>query len=307
MKLNKTMVASLMLAGVANVFTPSLQAQENAGSFIFEAEASGIYDSNVGVDQIDVLVREGDTKLKFKSTLGYENPFAEDGEFNVKYKVSQSLYSDFTQYNIQSHTLSSGIKNKFAGVTLAANYSFVHTRLGGNSFLDMNIFSPSASGFIAKNVYVRAGYNYYDKDFKASDDRDAGNHNFTLDGYYFFNNSKSFFSVGVSYEDEDALADEFDLKGYTLRSSLQMPVNIVRDGGKVKLSYAYRDRDYDNITPSIAAIRVETRSVFKAALEIPVHDKFNLISEYKYTDRNSNFDSSNYTESVFSVGIGYEF
>ena len=296
-----------MLAGVANVFTPNLQAQENGGSFIFEVEANGIYDSNVGVDQIDVLVREGDTKLKFKSTLGYENSFAEDGEFNVKYKVSQSLHSDFTQYNIQSHTFSSGIKNKFAGVTLAANYSFVQTRLGGNSFLDMNIFSPSASGFIAKNVYVRAGYNYYDKDFKTSDTRDAGNHNFTLDGYYFFNNSRSFFSVGVSYEDEDALADEFDLKGYTLRSSLQMPVNLGRDGGKVKFSYAYRDRDYDNITPSILAVRAETRSVLKASIEIPVHDKFNIISEYKYTDRNSNFDSSNYTESVISVGIGYEF
>ena len=307
MRLYKNIAPAMVLAGLAQFASPVVQAEESQGRFIFEAEASGIYDSNVSVDQIDVLIREGDTKLKLKATLGYENPFAEDGEFNVKYKVSQSLYSEFTNFNIQSHTLSSGIKNKFAGVTLAANYSFVHTRLGGNSFLDMNIFSPSASGFIAKNVYVRAGYNYYDKDFKASDDRDAGNHNFTLDGYYFFNNSKSFFSVGVSYEDEDALADEFDLKGYTLRSSLQMPVNIVRDGGKVKLSYAYRDRDYDNITPSILAIRAETRSVFKAALEIPVHDKFNLISEYKYTDRNSNFDSSNYTESVISIGIGYEF
>lgn len=307
MKLNKTIASALMLVGATNLLTPTVYAAESDGGFTFEAEATGIYDSNVSVEQIDVLVRDGDTKLKMKAALGFENSFSEDGEFDVKYKISQSLYSEYTNYNIQSHTLSTGIKNKFSGVTLAADYSFVHTRLGGDSFLDMNIISPSIAGFAAKNIYLRAGYNFYDKDFKTSDTRDAKNHNLTIDGYYFFNKSKSFFSVGASYEDENALADEFDLKGYTLRTSLQLPVEIANEGGKVKFSYAYRDRDYDNITPSIAAIRAETRSVFKASLSVPVYDKFSLIGEYKYTDRNSNFENSNYTENVVTIGVGYEF
>tara|TARA_R110002096_G_scaffold309403_4_gene503974 strand:+ start:48 stop:962 length:915 start_codon:yes stop_codon:yes gene_type:complete len=280
---------------------------KDEGKVTLDAEAGFVYDSHVSVDQLDLLASGGDSKWVFKAGGGYEHPFAEDGAINVGYKFSQSLYQDFNTFDLQSHTLNTGVKNKFGKVTVAGNYSYVNTKLGGNAFLDMHIVSPSISGFVAPNYFVRAGYNYYKKDFETANDRDANTNVFTVDGFYFFNKSKSYFTVGASYEDENATADPFDLSGYSLRAALQFPLDVVKDGGKVRFSYEYRDRNYDNITPSIAAIREETRSTLKANLEIPIYDHFAIVGEHKYVDRKSNFSSSNYTENVSSISLAYSF
>ena len=281
--------------------------QDNGPEFTVTVEVGGTYDSNITVEQLDVQTSVGDFMAKFDLGFEFTNSFGEGGNFNLGYDFSQSLHDDFTNFDIQSHTLSAGIRNKFGGATIALDYSFIYMKLGGNKFLNMHIINPNISGFVAKNVYLRGAYSYFRKDFETATTRDSDTHVLGVDAFFFYNQSKSYFSIGASYENENAVGDPFDLSGFTLKMALQMPIMSIHEDSRLRFSYAYRDRNYDNITPSIGVIRSETRSTFAVRYRVPVYKQVRLEGEYKYRDRNSNFPSSNYTENVISFNLSYEF
>ena len=154
---------------------------------------------------------------------------------------------------------------------------------------------------------MRGGYTYIDKSFKQSPKRDAKTHQVSGDAYYFFYSNKGFVRFGGLYEDENTVDPALTYKGYQLNANLQLPMHLWSRTGKLKFGYNYRDRSYDNITPSLAAKRNEQRSTFRAGMELPLTDELSFAPEYRYVDRASNFAISNYTENVASGTLSYRF
>lgn len=287
--------------------TSAVAADSKKKPWSLKLEAGARYDDNISVEQLDVTTRAGDEAAIFDLSASYDAKVTKQTSVGVSYAFSQRLHEDFVDFDLQSHQFSAKIGTTAAGVKLNTSYSFYHTLLGGDSFLDMQVVSPSASKFITKSLFVRGAYSYFSKDFKIANDRDADTHTVSLDAFYFFNKSKSYVSAGVRYENENTVGDPFDYSAIVANAALQFPIPLGQDSGKIRLSYSYRDRDYDNITPSIGEKRVETRSVLKASLKAPIAGNFYALAEYKYADRNSNLASANYTENVGSIAIGYGF
>lgn len=300
--------APLALGVLAAAFaaTPALAKDTQPWSLTVKAGVE--YDSNVTVEQTDVTTNIGDSALNLGVEAGYKLIDNKNGDkLSIAYDFSQSLHQDLTDFDIQSHSGTIAGATEVAGATLGMSYSFYHLLLGGDRFLDMQVLNPSVSGFIAPNVYARGAYSYFDKNFKVANDRDAENHQGAADLYYFFNNSRSYFTVGGRYEIENAVGPEFDYDGFALNANVQFPLVLTSDKGKINLGYAYRKRDYDNVTPSLGEKRHENRSTFKAMAETPLIKALSLRVEYQYTDRNSNYLPSNYTENLVSGTLSYRF
>jgi opacity protein-like surface antigen len=267
------------------------------------------YDSNVTVEQTDVNTGVGDSAADLGVDASYRLIGKTDGpQLRASYGFSQSLHATQTAFDIQSHVASLSGSVPVGKATAGLDYSFFHMLLGGRSFLDMHMASPSVSGFVARNLYARASYTYFDKSFApAYANRDAHTHQAGADLYYFFDRARAFVTVGGRYEAENTVDPQLVFRGYVLNADLQLPVEVIGRRGKIKLGYAYRRRDYDNVTVSLGAKRWENRSVFKVAAETPLVGRLSLHALYQYTDRSSNYLAANYTENQVSAGLKYAF
>lgn len=286
----------------ASVCAPAFAAD---GDFSLEASAGVRYDSNISVEEADILVGAEDVAAVFDVATSYELETSA-GSLELGYAFGQRLYDDFDQFDLQSHSFSAGAQTRLAGARLGLDYSYNILRLGGDPFLDLQLISPSIAGFVAPKTYVRGYYQYMKKDFETLSNRDADRHSAGASLFRFFMNNDAYVSVGGRYETEDANAPEFDFDGFLLDANLKLPLPGIQDG-EVQFGYDYRERDYNSLNPSIGERRQENRSRFEAEAEIPIVGGLALHTGYQYTDRNSNFPSSDYNEHLVTGALSYRF
>lgn len=305
MRSHYTLAASLLV--VSALVMPQAAMAQDSKPWSLGLKAGVSYDDNVTIQQLDVKSGIGDTIGNFEANAAYKLVDSQTNQLTLNYNFSQSLHKKLTNFDIQSHDIGFSGSTKVGGTTLGLSYSFYHLLLGGKRFLNMQVVSPSISGFIAPNVFLRGSYSYYDKQFHSVVARNASHHEPDITAFYFFNQSKSYVSLGGHYEIENTASPEFDYKGYALTAALQQPVAVGAREVKLNASYTYLHRNYNNITPSIGAKRYETRSTVAVSAEVPIVNRFSFIADYRYVDRQSNLSSANYKENVISGSLGYEF
>lgn len=287
---------SVFFAGLVAVqigVTPAALAKK---PYSLELTAGAEYDSHLTVEELDVESSLGDIAAIFRLDAEYKPVQSRAGELRLGYSFDQSLYLEQDEFDTQTHRLSAGGSTRIGRARLGTDYSFYHIRLGGDPLLNMHVVSPSVSGFVTDKIFARAYYSYFDKDFERFENRDANTHQGGLTINRYFNRSRSFVSFGARYDNEDAVDPALDYEGFLLTANLQLPLELAARRGKVNFGYSYRDRDYDNVTPSIGERRRENRSVFRVRSELPVARKLSFEAEYRFTDRNSNFPNADYEE-----------
>lgn len=294
--------ASLVLAGTAALAPQALMAQD----FSLEVEAGGFYDSQLVVDEIDIKQAEGDFGIKLGAQAEFEAIDTDSFELEFGYDFGQTLYSEFDEFNLQSHGADVSAATRIGGARLGARYAFSHYRLDGDALFDMHSITPSISGFVADEVFARAYYRYADKDFATRDGRDATGNQIGASAFKFFNKNAGFVSVSGHWEDEDAVDSQFDYDGFVLGADVRLPLAGTRDGPRVQFGVDYRDRGYKAITPSINAVRSEERIRGEAELTWPLSDSLRIQTDYRYTDRSSNLPSADYQEHRVSAGLVFE-
>ena len=302
---NKKIALGLVLGAAVPAFFGAAAAKAEQ-PWSLEVAAGVQYDGNVNVEQLDILTSESDFAGLFEASAAYELS-GSAGSLEVGYDFSQRLYEDLDQFDLQSHAFSAGAKTKLGKAKLGVDYSYHIIRLGGDPFLNMHVVTPSIAGFVSNGIYLRGYYSFYDKNFEVANNRDADSHSFGLTAFRFFMNSKGYFNAGVRYDVEDTVDPILDYDGYLLDAKLQLPLSIVGRDAKARLGYSYRKRDYDNITPALGERRRENRSVVRAELETPLVGGLSLESEYRYTNRNSNFASTDYNEHFAAAMLRYRF
>lgn len=269
-------------------------------------EVGGHYDSNLAVEETDVIIRRGAAAMQVGVQAKFE--FLPDGDdaINVGYSLLERRYRDrdLDAYDQQAHTLSAGAGAKVGGAKIAADYSFHHIRLGGSAFLDMHAVSPFTAGFVAKSIYTRGGYSFFDKNFETARSRDAKTHGPSATAFYFFNNFKSYFSLGGLVQMERAADPAFDFDGYQIDATLKFPLAIATREGKFIAGLVQRHRDYNHVTPAIGEKRHEESLTYSFDLEYPLTGSLNLLANYKHIDRDSNLPVANYTRHIVFFGLG---
>ncbi len=303
------LISAVLMSGVsAHALAQPAKTEERLESpFSVDVSAGVEYDSNISVNEIDSSTGADDFAAVLDADLEFETELGEDTEFGLGYSFSQSLHADFTNFDIQSHFASAELSHDFGEFDVGAAYRFIYTRLGGDGFLVMQQVSPYLTKFFGKKLFMRADYTYTDKDFENRIDRDAAVHAGGADIYYFLNGVNTYFVAGYKYEDEDAIDPQFDFQSHNVKARLSQRFPMGERDAKLKLGWRYESRDYSSITPSIGAIRDDSRHRFQAELEIPITDSVYTSLEYEYSDFTSNLPSADYTQNLAGARLGIRF
>ncbi len=303
-------VTLVTLAAAAQFAVQSVSAQNK--SWWLDLEAGVEFDDNVAVEQNDDNSESGDVAAILELDGGYKLVDEKDARVEVGYNFYQSLYQDMNEFNYQSHNPSFMAWIKPGGIKLGFEYSYTHSLLDDSFFLDLHMVSPTISAILSDEFYVTAYYRFYDKNYNSSDDdRDAQTHQTGADVYYYFDRpNKGYFSFGGGFTSEDTSGPAFDYDGFLGRAAVQIPVELFEKKGRVKLSYAYQKRDYDNVeslTPITTETRLDDRHTLRLNTELELTTELKVVAEYRHVSRNSNLATSDYQENIGSVGFRYSF
>ncbi len=303
------------VAALASVWVMSASPLAFAGSkdWWLDVKAGLSFDDRVTVDDVDASAAS-DVAAEFAIDAGYKLYDDEQSRIEIGYDFSQTVYSDLSAFNYQEHAPSLNMWTKsLGGVKLGFNYTYYHSLLDGDFFEDQHVFAPSLSAYLSDDVQLTLTYRYYEKNYNALDDaRDASTHQPSADLYFYFDKSrKGYFMVGAGYTNEDTTGPEFDYAGFLGRATVQVPIDPFGLPGRLKLSYAYQMRDYDN-PESLApfpntATRQDDRQTVRAYADVEVAEDLKLFADYHFSDRGSNLASADYNKNDVYVGLSYSF
>ncbi len=273
----------------------------------FEASAGAEYDSNISVIQLDTATAAGDIAAVFDATIEVEGDLAPGTTLRAGYDFSQSLHADFTNFDLQTHRASAGFSQDLGKITFDLDYSFVDASLGRKGFLTINRIAPALSGFIGKTLFWRLEYVYTDKNFTNRTARDAKVNAGSISLYYFLDGTRSYWTLRYRYEDENAVAPEFDFRGHEIRLRYTRRFPVAGQDSRLRLTARYEKRNYRAITPSIGVVRDDDRYRFNAEWRIPLTRHLFFLAEYEFASFVSNLPSADFNQHLVSGKLGVTF
>ncbi len=273
-----------------------------ADRFTLEGLAALEYDGRIRVDELDLDQREGDFVALMETKARTRVVDAELGSLILGYDFSQRSHLEFPDLNRQSHRFSADGRVQLRDAEIGTAYDFIHFRLGGDALVNIQGIEPKLTAPVAQQTRLTVSYRYENWNFVNVDARDTDNHMVALAVAHQFSPEMQV-TARIRYEDVDAVEPRFDLQGFQINAALALPLRLIDRRDTVRLEFEYRDRDYENITPSIGERRREDRSVITATSDLYLSDRVGLRAAIRYTDRNSNFPASNYEELRASTGF----
>ncbi|MCH8157122.1 MAG: DUF560 domain-containing protein, partial [Nitrospinae bacterium] len=183
---------------------------------------------------------------------------------------------------------------------------FTQNILGWNDFLGIHSLVPSVGFSTGENMFTHVSYMFLDKNFQSSGNnpRDAANHSFGFNHFIFFNQNKAYVLFGYRLEGENAEGAEFDYTGHRLTAGIQLPVCWDM---KVKLSYNFALKDYDNVTSSIGEERLDKKNTLRFLLSRKFLDHFEAKIDYQHIISDSNLASVDFTQNVLKLEVGFSY
>ncbi|MBT8449556.1 MAG: DUF560 domain-containing protein [Gammaproteobacteria bacterium] len=264
--------------------------------------------SNVSVDEIDLVSPTGDTYSILGMSADMNLEIQEGSEVSARYSYSSKSYADFSQFDQDTHLFSLGYGQKWHNVDYDIAVRHANTQLDGQDFLSFTQISPSFATFLSKRHFIRGSYTNIDKTLNARPQRDATADQFSLNYYYFQNGLNSYWIAGIKTRQETAADPVFDYNGTTYRLSYKFRRELVSLPLKFTLDYRYRNRGYEELlNPEIDAFRSDKRHRLTFSAKADILTNLELVLEARYVDNQSNLLRLNYNEKILSLAMQYNF
>lgn len=270
------------------------------------------YDDNVSTDETDSRSGQSDKALLIDLGAAYKPEFGAAYGLEIGYDFSQSLHEDLDRFDLQTHSVSASVEREVAPWDLGFIYLYSRSLLDGDDFLGIHSLTPSVGRAVNEQWYVSLRYGLQVKDFKqgVNDPRDAVNNGLTFDNFIFFDQARSYVSLGYRIEGEDADGRQFDYLGHFFhaRAKLRLPIDALQKWNPVaRLGLEFWTKDYDNVTPSIGAKRDDDRTTISAALQLDLTDHVNSELAVENIEASSNLPSADFDETIVTFRIGVKY
>ena len=266
----------------------------------------GEYDDNLTVEEQDLATDQADFATVLELEGGYRFQVPKPYEAEISYSLYQSLYNDYSQFDLQTHTLGLAGSRDFDGVEAGLSYAYSYMFLGREGFLQSHRLTPNVGFSLPYGLYASLSYNLEDKDFRKTTDngRDAVNQAVGGDIFAFFLENRGYVQIGYRLESENATVAEFDYWGQTMLVAVQVPGWY---DTKVRLSVKHQDKEYRHVTPAIGVERDDTKQTVGLTISRKFLERYEAKVDYQYIDSDSNLESSDYTENVLFFGVSVVF
>jgi uncharacterized protein (PEP-CTERM system associated) len=294
--------------GAAAEADPSAQA-ENAATrdddraMTFEVGTGLEYDSEVAVLELDTAANAGDMAALVDFGAGYHRRGNGKLDVSAGYNFSQSLHEDFDEFDVRVHRGSGTFGYDLGRVDVGVTLQYADAALHGDEFMTFAQTSPYLSKLVGTRLFLRFAYAYTEKRFATDALRNANTDALSGDAYVFLNGLRRYLVLGIRYDDEDAIAREFDFTGYRLSAQLAQRLMAKSRELTLRTYLRYEARDYQGATPSIGAPRDDDRVQLEATLDVPLKKHLVARLGYKRANNRSNLPSVDFNENVLSASI----
>ncbi len=255
----------------------------------------------------DINARQGDAAALVSADVDFKAIASKSLTLNLGYSYDGTFRQDIKDYDLDIHQARAGLAVKSGKASLNLDYRFAHIRLDGGSFLNLSHVSPSVSGFVSDKAYIRLGYSAMKKAYRTSEALDSETVTMSFDFYRLFGGRKGYIAVGLRQDHENATGPEYDYRARQANLRAMVSARLVGAPMKLRLSYAYGERDYKNETPAIGERREEKRSTYGVALDAPLTRRLTFKPSFRHIDRRSNLPLFDYREHTLAAVLHYRF
>jgi hypothetical protein len=299
----KTMISVMTLSAI--IIASNTQASNPTANF--ELGAGLEHDSNLNIIELDKNAHESDTATVLNAKADTQWKASDKFTLSGGYAYSTKIYQNNPEYDLAINQLSADANYDFDVLTLGASYNYANAKLDKKSFLDLRQTSFYASKLFDNRIYLRAATNLQDKSFNNLSARNATNTGLAGDVFVFFNEGKTFVAFGVTNEEEDAKAKEFDYKGMTLKTKLSNKFSLWEKDSKLQLGWRYFTHDYSGITPEINKERYDSGHVGDIEWELAFTPHISMLTKIEFSKYNSNLAAANYSDTTTSLTLKARF
>lgn len=300
-----------------------------SSEFSASLATSVIFDSQVGVDEIDAVTENSDTAYtlqpKIKGRVANNN-LSLSGSYS--YKVTD--YSMFDEFNLSAHSVSLTPKIKIHDIDYSMRLDHVKTQLDGNKFLDLTLANLSMQKIFDMRTAIRLSIGQGDKKFHIDNNRNANVYSLGVDAYRFSRNAKSYIAASINYSQDNAYVDKHSYQQSTI--NIYGAHTLTGSFVKLKAGFEYYQRPYDeatevvsqNITEdngspfsnvtenndedySYAEQRQDNKYKIYVALESTLYEHISLDLNISLSHTDSNVTVYDQTEYGAVVGLTYTF
>lgn len=305
----------------AVIVTAGVSVSAHAATFKPYVETAAEYDSNLNVDELDQSSGESDQALLLGAGAEASGQPLDNLTLTGTYDFSSRRYQTNESFDQDIHLASVDLSYDIDSVTLGASHHYSYATLDSESFLDYNRTSVYLGKLIDGDTYVRASLLNKRKSFTDNGARDARSQGINLESYFFLNQGRTLFVIGLEGEDENATSEAFDYRMLAGRTRLRHRFDVSGHENTLQLGLRYEARDYDEeisssedpLVPVIGsgATSSDTRSDRIASVDlsyaVAVTDWLTTKAKVERIDNRSTLDSADYDKNIASLNLRAEF
>lgn len=272
-----------------------------------DIETGAEYDSNLSVIELDQSSSEGDWAYLLNANISSQWQANEKLKLKGGASYNSKTYQDYSEFDLDIKQAFADASYNFQPVTLGLSYHYADAELDGKDFLTLQQQSVYISRLINQKIFLRVAINNQDKDFPVDNNRNADNQSFTGDVFFFFNQGKSFLTLGISNETENARVNEFDYDGINFRTSFNHQFQAWNKKNRLQLGWRFDNRDYSATTPVLDEERKDERRIASLEWQIETNEWLSVIAKLEAGDYDSNLAAANYSETISSLTLKASF
>ncbi len=286
-------------------------AQDIEPEFSLSASAGLEYDSNLTVDAIDTSSNIGDEAVVLDASAGVELVDNDQYGFSAGYDFFQTLHFDLDSFDMSIHSFNADGRYTVNDIDFGTTLMFNAIGLGGDSFLNITTVRPNVGYLMPNNkVYLTGTYEYQKHSFQQNAVLARnGNRNGLIASVLYIIGEGRTASASYQWTDHNTTDPGFSYTGSTIDISFRFPVQMSERETTVRAGYRYQSRGYDNASAlyNNGTVRDDNRHRFTASWKVPISNGFFGEAEIEYLSSNSNYLPVDYSETITTVKLGWEY
>ncbi|WP_077340305.1 surface lipoprotein assembly modifier [Pseudocolwellia agarivorans] len=315
-KLNQPLIIStLFVSAIASVV------HADAVDLTWEINSGLKYDDTLTVAELDQVSEQSDVALTLQ------------GEAKIKWKISPKLtlksnlsyqvndYQTYSDYDLNLAKIAFDLDYRFTDATLGTSYYFVDAELAKEDFLQFSQNSVYWSRLFDQRYLLRVSADYKKKKFANLTDRDATSFGVSNQHFFFFNQAKSFVSLNLNIDNENANNNQFDHQASGVRVMYSHSFEGWDHKQQIQFGWQFNKKDYQQITTNepfsptdqfgsneqsesnAQAQRKDKSQVVDAQWIFNITPNWSLNTKVEYGHYESTIASLNYDETISSLSI----
>ncbi|WP_347330365.1 hypothetical protein [Marinimicrobium locisalis] len=256
--------------------------------------AGARHEDNLVVEELDSVSRDSGSAWVGSVDLDVEHALEAGPRLGAGYFMEQRRFEEHPRYDLGLHYGYGNLSHRWGPVRWTTRVDGSVAYLGGSRLLENRQLGLQASGLVNRSLYLRGELAFKQTDLLRAPERNNDDSRAQWAGYYFLDGTAHYVSANYRLSAKRAVNPRYDYDAHRL--GLLYTRRLPR-WATLKLDWRYEERQYlsDNSTNEDGA-RLDKRQRWRARLEAPLGNRWELELRYEHRDYTSNLASVDYTD-----------